>query len=106
MNRRKYYFADGSEICYHIEDILDEMKENEISEMKVSEAVIDHDSGCMWCSEHNAIVQHGSGFCGKDCEHYSPNNGKNGCCSHLGYCYNSGKEYTLYSDGRLEEVSK
>jgi hypothetical protein len=42
--------------------------------------------------------------CGKVCDEYEPRNGKSGCCKHMSFCYEPGREYLLTIDGRLTEI--
>lgn len=106
MNKRKYYIGEDSELYYHLECFLNEMKENKIDKIQVEETIIDHNNRYRWCNKNDIIIENDAGCCGKDCEYYNPKNGKNGCCIHLTYCYNYGDKYVLYSNDRLEKINK
>ena len=75
----KYYFRKNDERCYTKEYHLDWMKDNELTEMEVYEAVPEHGTGMFTCAEFGEIGEVGEG-CGKMCDMYQPRNGKNGIC--------------------------
>jgi hypothetical protein len=87
----KLYFQDYDENCYPIDYHLDYMKENNIKEMDVFKAERETGTGYFFCKEFMEIGETGES-CGKMCEKYIPNNGKNGRCKHYGYVYNQTDE--------------
>lgn len=88
---KKLYFPKGDEgSCYQLEYWREYMKENNLSEIELFEAKRETGSGYFFCKEFLEIGEVSEGGCGKTCEKYKPNNGKNGRCKHYGYTY----EYT------------
>ena len=85
----KYYFKDEEvpEYCQTKESLLQEMKDEGISEMEIIEAkaMIGHD--CFFCKAIGEAVTKCDGTCGSDCSDYAPRNKKNGICEYWGYCY-------------------
>lgn len=82
----KYYFRKDDELCYRESDIIDQMKEDDISELVVYEAKRELGTGSFFCLEYSEVMEVGES-CGIVCEKYSPLNGKNGRCKHYGYVY-------------------
>lgn len=68
------------------------MKDLEISEMRVFEAVQVKDNA-FFCKQESAIGEKGE--CGKGCINYIPRNGKSGICKYHGGLYEAGKEVTI-----------
>jgi len=79
----KLYFSKeiGDEFCYPKAEIIEYMKENDISEMEVTEAEMETDTVYFYCREFQEIGDVGQG-CGRMCKKYAPRNGKNGRCKH------------------------
>ena len=84
----KFYFRadDDGSCCYLKKDILEQMKENFIDEIKVFKAKPVYGTGYFWCTVNQDVGEVGQG-CGKLCYQYKPRNGKNGRCRFSGYCY-------------------
>ena len=88
----KLYFTDeplgelSDERCYPKKTILEEMKESGIKEMIVFEAKREIIPGYFFCKEYQEVEEIGES-CGKICNSYIPNNGKNGRCKHYGWFY-------------------
>lgn len=82
----RFYFEDGSEICYTLKTHKQQMRENLQTERVLYEAKREVGSPYFYCKEffHCGEV---SESCGKQCEAYKPNNGKSGRCAHYGYVY-------------------
>jgi len=86
MSRKLYFSECDDEHCYHLAYHKEYMKENELKEMKVFEAKRETGTDYFYCKKFNDIGEVGES-CGKFCDAYKPNNGKNGRCKHYGYCY-------------------
>lgn len=99
----KSYFEDeDSEMAYPESYFQEQMKENNITEMTVIEAVKQPYSKAdfVWCMFSGSCSEKSD--CNKNCEEYSPENGKNGKCKHRGQYCEFGKEVTLH----LTNISK
>ena len=90
----KYYFQEDETRCYLLKYHLDYMKENDIKEMVVYEAIRETEIGLFYCTFFNETGEVGEG-CGKECKEYKPRNGKSGRCCYSGHFYKQGKEKTL-----------
>jgi hypothetical protein len=90
----KSYFQVGAEMCYPLKYHFQYMKENDIKEMEVFKAEIEHGTGYFFCHEFDKIGEVNE-ECGKYCGKYSPRNGKNGRCRFSGYVYTPGKSKIL-----------
>jgi hypothetical protein len=79
---KKYYFKPGCEqdACYTIDAIKEDMAEDGISEIEVTEAVIQRIGGMFWCNEYDSVCDVGE--CGKHCDAYKPRNKIKGICIH------------------------
>jgi hypothetical protein len=83
----KFYFReDDDERCFLKKDIIADMKENGIRELKVFEAKRVIGESYFWCSVNQDVGETGQD-CGKFCPDYKPRNGKNGRCRFSGHCY-------------------
>lgn len=83
----KYYFERlDSEGCYPKEYFIDQMKDNDITEMEVYPAKVEYGTGYFWCSEYGEIGEIGE-TCGHLCDEYRPRNGKKGRCVSHKNCY-------------------
>lgn len=81
------YFLKGYEdVCYQLDHWKDHMAINELKELDLFEAKRETGTGYFFCKEFGEICETKEG-CGKLCEKYIPNNGKNGRCKHYGYVY-------------------
>lgn len=108
MNKEKLYFskAINEEICYAKSYLIDEMKERELSEIIVSEAVRELNIDYYFCNAVQKVyVKSPEGEpCGKKCKSYVPRNGKSGCCKHRGFCYEPGKKFILKVNGKIKNI--
>ena len=88
-------------------DILEHMREYDIEQIKVIEAIPMTDSDCFLCRAYRELrVKPPEGEpCGKSYEEYEPRNGKWGICKHYGKTYEEGQAFMLHSDGRLIKLS-
>jgi len=92
--KAKNYFKDiDSEYCFPKQYWLDCMKENDLKEMTVIEAVPIRDSDYFFCRAVDEMGEKGS--CGKICPDYEPRNGKSGICKHKGFVYEPTDEVKL-----------
>ena len=84
----KFYFReDDDERCFLKKDIIAEMKENGITELKITEAKIITGEGCFYCSLMQDVGDVNDNSCGRFCDDYKPRNGKNGRCRFSSHCY-------------------
>ena len=88
----KYYFQKHDEDCYPLNYHYDYMRENELAEMEVYEAIRDRNTGVFFCKKHEVIGEIGE-TCGvANCDFYEPRNGgKSGICKYHGFTYSQGK---------------
>jgi tagatose-1,6-bisphosphate aldolase non-catalytic subunit AgaZ/GatZ len=94
MSKKKYFFEnEDSENCYTGAYFQHKMKEEEITELTVLEAIKSKEKQYIYCTEVDTCGE--ASECGKQCEAYEPRNGKNGCCKHRRAIYEHGKEVTL-----------
>jgi hypothetical protein len=83
----KFYFReDIDECCFTKKQIIEDMKEECISELKIFEAMRVTGESYFWCSINQEVGEKGEG-CGRLCKQYKPRNGKNGRCRYSSYCY-------------------
>lgn len=88
----KYYFENiDSEGCYPIDYFREQLEERQLPEMKLHVAVMVRGEDFFWCDEFNEVGESGES-CGKQCDCYSPRNGKNGRCRHHKNCYEPSDE--------------
>lgn len=83
---KKYFLNEDKEVAYQLGYWKDYMADNELKEVVLLEAKRETGTGYFYCKEFGEIGNVNEG-CGKQCEKYKPNNGKNGRCAHYGYCY-------------------
>ena len=110
MKAKKLYFCQdiNDELCYPIGYLVDEMKERNLTEIKVSPAVRQTKSPYYFC---RAVGECGvkppeGDPCGRDCCDYEPRNGKNGCCKHRGYVYEpDDNEFILDLNSNLSAIT-
>ena len=110
---RKLFFSDhDDEACYQLEHWKEYMTENFIDEMILSLAKRETGTEYFYCKEYFSVGEKGE--CGKLCDGYKPNNGKNGRCKHFGYCYDQtenkfvlkrvGKKFKVLPHGAIYET--
>lgn len=83
---KKYFIKKDDEFCYTEKGIKDIMKAEGFTELTVIEAQRETGSDFLYCKEFGEVGERAES-CGKNCESYDPNNGKNGRCKHYGYVY-------------------
>jgi hypothetical protein len=97
--KTKFYFKRKSSItCKSIEYFDKYMKDNNLSEIEVYEAIPEIiGGGIFWCKKHKFCGDKDFLLCGKsDCSDYSPRNWINGICRyHSRVTYNHGEKLTL-----------
>jgi hypothetical protein len=92
----KYYFReDNDEQCFQKISIIEQMKDENLTELLVFEAKRVTGEGYFYCHELDVVGEVGEG-CGKMCEKYSPCNGKNGRCKHSGYTYDQTEKSVIF----------
>jgi len=108
MGKSKLYFCDLSENrALELNSILDEMKEQDLKEKKVSEAKIVYGGEFFYCRSVREVLTKPpvDESCGEACLDYSPRNGKSGCCKNYRNVYEPGEEYLLKIDGTLNKIT-
>lgn len=94
-NHRLYFMEGDDECCYSKQTILRIMKEEGIKTLTVYEAKAEFRTGYFYCKHFDEMGE-SNGTCGRLCEAYQPNNGRNGRCKHYGYPYSqTEKQITL-----------
>lgn len=97
---KRYFFQKHDENCYTLDYHLQYMKDNHIKEMDVYLAKRETKSDYFFCKHFQECGQRGE--CGKNCEAYSPRNGKTGVCKHFVYTYyKTDQLFTLRIDETL-----
>lgn len=91
---QKFFKLEDDEMCYSIEHFQDIMRDNGLTEMEVFKAVIHSDRFYFWCKSFREFIERHD-ICGKDCDFYSPRNGKSGCCVHQVNGYQAGEKVTI-----------
>jgi len=87
---RKLFFSEhDDEMCSTIDYWKDYMKENFVDKMILHLAERETGTDYFYCKKYFAVGEKGE--CGKSCDGYKPNNGKNGRCKNFGYCYDMTK---------------
>jgi len=104
MKKEKIYFSDiDGDYAHSIDYLIEEMKEQELEVIQVSEAERELATDYFYCKSIGEVfIKAPEGEpCGKECDDYEPRNGKSGCCKHRGFCYVPGKEFSLNVNGQL-----
>jgi hypothetical protein len=89
----KYYFndsddSDDSGSCYPLDYWQEQLKEEQLPEMKLRLAKMVKGEPFFFCSYFLECCESNDSTCGKrNCEHYKPRNGKNGRCVDHKNCY-------------------
>ena len=92
----KYYFwEDDDERCYRKKDIIQDIKENGLTELKIFEAKRELGNDYFWCTEYQEIGETKES-CGRFCDMYKPRNGKNGRCRFSGHCYEPTEKFEIF----------
>ena len=98
MNKKLYFGGDNDENCYSITYFKEKMMEDDLAEMVIILAERETGTEYFFCKEYFSVGEKGE--CGKICDGYKPNNGKNGRCKHFGYCYDvTDKKFLLKREG-------
>ena len=80
------------------------MREENVSEMILTEMKIDRYSNYRYCKELDSIIDlNEESVCGKQCEFYEPKNKVSGVCKHLDFTYDdTGKQFLLkFENGKF-----
>ena len=84
----KLYFSKlDDERCYQLRYIIEDAKENGMTEIEVTEAKRITGQGFFYCQKFQDCGEVGQDCNKLCCSEYSPRNGKNGRCIDSGYCY-------------------
>lgn len=78
---KKLYFQDDAETCHTIEQHIDIMKFDGVTEREVFLAKVDRMCGYFYCREFSEVGEVNES-CGKKCNEYIPRNGRGGICKH------------------------
>lgn len=90
------------------EELIENMKEDGVSEMKIQETRLSYGSHFHYCKKDHEIIETGlDEMCGKECPNYDPRNGKSGYCRYARRCDEAfGPEYILNINGELTEIEE
>lgn len=95
-----YYFTEEEdELCFKEEYFIDIMKSKGLTQMNLILAERQIGSEYFYCSKNQQCGEKGE--CGKQCEDYTPRNGKNGCCKHNRNIYEPIDDVILKIDGTI-----
>ena len=104
---KKFYFCEAinEELCFTKDYFIEEMKDRDLKELEVCEAVRELKSDYFYCKGIGEVcVKPPEGEpCGKSCDLYDPRNGKSGLCKEWRHCRTYGKEFVLTVDGKLKD---
>jgi len=96
MSSKLYFSELDDERAYTRNALIEKMKEDGISELKIYKAKPEKISGVFFCTEVQEFADVSDPFdnpCGKQCKDYSPRNGKSGRCRfHNQYSYTPSDE--------------
>jgi len=74
------------------------MKSEGLTEIEVIKAIPEKINGIFWCKLYGTCGDRSADVdkCGRSCEHYTPRNGKTGCCKYYtNILYTHGEKVTL-----------
>ena len=91
----KLYFSEYSEECFTKDYWKWYLEDNNLSEIKLFEAVPDFGNGYFYCQEYGEIGEVSDKSCGKQCEFYKPRNGKNGRCRFSASTHGQGDKFII-----------
>ena len=85
----KYYFTElDDEQCYPLRIIKNDAREENLSEIEVTEAKRVTGQGYFYCIKLEVSGEIGEKMCGRRiCKSYSPRNGRSGRCRYYTYYY-------------------
>ncbi len=95
MKTEKLYFKSiNDNTCYDLQTHIEDAKDEELSEIKLIEAIPDNDNPeNIWCSYHGEVGERQE--CKKSvCEYYKSKSGR-GKCEHRGNLFSFGEEVTF-----------
>jgi hypothetical protein len=81
-----YFVRDFSENCFPLKYWKNKIKEDKLESLVLYKAELDTKSWHFYCTQFGSVGSVGEG-CGKECEKYSPRNGKSGRCRFSNNCY-------------------
>ena len=85
----QYYFCDqfDRDFSYTKEYLVAKMVEKNLPSISVRMGRRVLNTEWFYCKEYGEVYDKEQGGCGISCKGYVPRNGKSGCCTHRGYCY-------------------
>lgn len=98
MSKRLYYAPDiDDESCYTRSQLIQDMKDCGLTELKIYRAKPEIIKGMFYCSQLREWGESDGVTCGsRHCEIYSPRNGKNGRCRyHHIYSYEPTEKFHI-----------
>jgi len=102
----KQYFIKDSIISSSKSEIIEYMKDNNLSELVVFEAKNIKVDQYFYCKLYG-MAERDNMTCGvKWCNKYEPRNGKSGCCKQIGFLFETGKEITIINKNHVERSGK
>lgn len=93
MSKKFYFRTLDDEVCYHLENHMDDAKDEGLAYIELYQAQRENVNGMFYCTAVNECTE--EGMCGKICDDYSPKNGKSGICRHKAKFYTAGKKVRL-----------
>ena len=100
MSKPKLYFRkEDSTWCHTTDYFRSDIMDEGVTEMQVYEAIPDKSKEYFWCGAVDEAYIQGEGSCGRDCDSYTPCNGKSGKCKFKTYCYIHGDLVTIKMKG-------
>ncbi len=106
-NKHLYFYDLNPEFASSISSIIEEMKENNLTECKINKAIREINTDYFFCKYNQTVGMKGKEYepCDKQCDNYHPKNNKSGCCKHRGYCYEPSDEiYVLNINGKINKI--
>ena len=102
MKSELYFKGKDSEMCYPLQDHINEAKEDGLTEITLIKAVPDlSDNGYKWCSYAGAMVENWE--CRKAyCTDYRPRGKNGGPCKHRSRFYTHGDKETFKINPKTE----
>ena len=104
---KKHYFEnEDSEMAFTKEYFIGEMKENELPEMKLMEAIPSKDKDYFYCYFAMEVAEKEEDTCGKWCDGYEPRNGKSGVCKNKRRTSEWGRSLIMKVNGSVKYISE
>lgn len=104
---KKYYFEnEDSEMAFTKDYFISEMKENELPEMKLMEAIPSKDKDYFYCRFAMEVAEKEEDTCGKGCDGYEPRNGKSGVCKNKICTREWGRSLIMKASGSVKYIEE